>query len=49
MSGTIDGKGAYVDHKLVLVRVAEENISNNVRAVAVDDLVEEIDWVGERV
>jgi hypothetical protein len=49
MSGRIDRKGAYVDHELILVRVAEENIGDYVWAVAVDDLVEEINWVGERV
>jgi hypothetical protein len=29
--------------------MAEEDVRNHVRAVAVDDLVEEIDTVGERV
>ena len=38
-----------VDHLLVLVRVAEEDVGDDVRGVAVYDLVEEVCWVGEGV
>ena len=38
-----------VDHLFVFVRVAEEDVGDDVRAVAFDDLVEEVGWVGEWV
>ena len=38
-----------VDHDLVFVSVAKEDVGDHVGAVAVDDLVKEIGWVGERV
>jgi len=40
---------SVVDHNFVFVGVAEENIGDYVRGVAVDDLVEEVRGVGERV
>lgn len=46
LSGTVVG---VVDHELVFVCVAEEDVGDNVRAVALDDLVEEVGWVWERV
>ena len=38
-----------VDHEFVFVRVAEEDVGDDVGRVAVDDLVEEVAGVGERV
>ena len=46
MDGAVVG---VVDHELILVGVAEEDVGDDVWAVAVDDLVEEIGWIGNGV
>ena len=38
-----------VDHDFVFVRVAKEDISNHVWGVAVNDLIEQVRWVRERI
>lgn len=38
-----------VDHELVLMRVSEEHVSDDMRRVAFDDLIEQIRRVGKRI
>jgi hypothetical protein len=50
MSGVLDRAiEGIVDHELVFVSVAEEDIGDDVRGVTGDDLVEVVGGVGERV
>ena len=48
--GDVAGGVGVVDHELVLVRVAEEDVGDHVRRVSIDDLIEQIrrvwEWVG---
>ena len=40
---------SIVDHDLILMRVSEEYIGNHMRTVAIDDLVEKIGRVRQRI
>lgn len=46
LDGTVVG---IVDHKLVLMRMAKEDVGNNVWAVTIDNLVKEVGRVRQRV